>query len=278
MNKSGFLSIFLILSTAIIFSFVSAEDLDTEQVACGLDKLDYDFQLSSDIICNVNYNGVDASCIIKASSDSDNICYPTPTISIIKPLPDEGYMSIPGLSGNFDGLLCSEIETAYNTNNFFVTCKHPGEINNDEGCFDSDGNIIYYTKGYTIEGSETTSVVFNKDKCEADGTLAEFYCEGDSSKRKSYTCFGGCEDGACLKCTESSRQKDMYCSSGEEWLIQKKSGDSCVNNYECSFGSCSSGSCRGFFETYGAYIVFGVVIIIILFLIIIILFFKKRRS
>jgi|TARA_Y100000031_G_C8229033_1_gene389953 hypothetical protein len=123
MNKSKMLPIFLILSLGLMFSFVSAENgAGTEQVAC---EIDYGSQLTSDVTCNVNYNGTSSSCVIEADNDPYNICYPSPTISISKPSPDEGFSPVPGLSGTFNGVECSKIETSYNTNYFFVNCVSP---------------------------------------------------------------------------------------------------------------------------------------------------------
>ncbi|MBT3398014.1 hypothetical protein HOA55_01475 [archaeon] len=121
----------------------------TERVTC---EIDYEKVFDNDVICSVQYNGTSAQCTIQADNDPYNICYPDPAINIEKPMPDEGYMPVPGLSGSFEGIQCDEIETAYNTNGFFVGCKffdetEEEEVEEDISSCDSEGICILYVGG-----------------------------------------------------------------------------------------------------------------------------------
>ena len=101
----------------------------TERVTC---EIDYGTDLDEEVVCNVEYNGVSASCTFEAHGDT--VCYPEPAINIGKPTPDEGFMPVPGLSGTFENIDCDEIETVYNTNGFFVGCKiSENETDDDYG-------------------------------------------------------------------------------------------------------------------------------------------------
>ena len=170
---------------------------ETEQVAC---EIDYGSEFQNDVTCNVNYNGQSSSCQIEANSDPYNICYPTPTINIEKPSPDEGYSPINGLSGTFSNIQCDEVETSYNTNYFFVNCKSPSEESDDEVCSDTDGGKDYYNSGI-VSSPENA---YEKDNCNL-GVLIEYYCEDDTTKEKEYTCEYGCSDDG-ESCARTQKQ------------------------------------------------------------------------
>lgn len=123
-------------------------------------------------------------------------------------------------------------------------------------CSDTDGGINYKIMGEIYVNGE----YHNKDTCNsADGTLNEWYCDGDMQNVESYTCPNGCKEGACVgadddgcygclldgKCYLFGHRKDnKYCSDTNNEFVDQLSADStCENNFECSTNLCIDGEC-----------------------------------
>lgn len=100
-------------------------------------------------------------------------------------------------------------------------CENGACINvTGDKCFDSDGGINYYVKGYvTYEGYvQNGELVKEYDKCAKDAggndVLQERYCVGDGIGMIDYPCRYGCVDGACL---EAGICGNGVCDVGESW-------------------------------------------------------------
>ena len=84
-------------------------------------------------------------------------------------------------------------------------------------CMDSDGGKDYFVKG-TARGKNPLTGAWEdySDYClsdEKEGYVAEYYCSpyGDEGAiRIDYNCPNGCQDGACLTCTDSDGGKDYF--------------------------------------------------------------------
>lgn len=137
-------------------TLVQGSSNSVERVTC---EIDYGTTMSSDAKCKVKYNNKNAECTINADSDPYNICYPEPAIYIAKPSPDGGYMNVQGLSGTFEGISCSKIETAYNTNGFFVNCKQGSSAPTTPNVYSIliKGKLVDQMTGEPVKGAELIS-------------------------------------------------------------------------------------------------------------------------
>jgi|ETNmetMinimDraft_2_1059921.scaffolds.fasta_scaffold12338_1 hypothetical protein len=212
-----------------------------ERVTC---EIDYGETFANNVICNVQYDGISASCTIQADNDPYNICYPEPTINIEKPTPDEGYSPVQGLSGTFQNIQCGEIETAYNTNGFFVNCKSPSDEEDSEVCSDSDDGKDYFNSGI-VSSPENA---YEKDNCNL-GVLTEYYCEDDTTKEMKYTCEYGCSDDG-ESCAKTQKQVKTIKIKGillDELTKQPISGAELMSAYEFTPSNVITNE-NGYFE------------------------------
>jgi hypothetical protein len=65
------------------------------------------------------------------------------------------------------------------------------------GCTDTDGGLMYYTKGTVTEASGRTGT----DNCQSR-TLEEYYCSPREFMEKTYKLCNQCVDGACVNTTQ----------------------------------------------------------------------------
>ena len=83
-------------------------------------------------------------------------------------------------------------------------------------CFDSDGGLDYYVKGFT-EGYSELGVYWgaSRDFCQNTTLLMEYSCKDGHDYMSSFDCPYGCENGACKQasvtsCTDSDGYKSFY--------------------------------------------------------------------
>ncbi len=60
-------------------------------------------------------------------------------------------------------------------------------------CADTDGGREYTSRGTVTYDGRTFA-----DRCDSDTALREYYCDGGIMRPETYTCPGGCKDGACV--------------------------------------------------------------------------------
>ena len=65
---------------------------------------------------------------------------------------------------------------------------------NDTYCYDSDGGISPYIKGYVMNGTNGT---IKWDSCNSAIVLNEYYCDENNAEVTKINCTDGCSDGRC---------------------------------------------------------------------------------
>ena len=72
------------------------------------------------------------------------------------------------------------------------------------------------------------------DYCSSSDTLKEQYCEGGESKEETFTCSGGCVNGACstsgLTCSDSDGGKNYNQTGFAEKLGNENATDVCIGD------------------------------------------------
>ena len=149
-----------------------------------------------------------------------------------------------------------------------------GEPSNETSCTETDSGYDIYEKGTTTVGSQSLS-----DHCNADGSLTEKFCDGNTIKYNSTECptMYVCNNGACkielnvtdplnvTTCTDSDSGIDYYnkgtvdyvgsdgvagtmidfCESGRiyEYSCDVSSGYKYLSHeFDCEYG-CENGAC-----------------------------------
>jgi hypothetical protein len=126
-------------------------------------------------------------------------------------------------------------------------------------CTDSDGGENELLKGMVRRGAET-----GYDSCEGTATVREFYClPSDKISWKLIQCPKGCQDGACIGCTDTDGgdnpetygetklgttllKKDLCQKIGNGTTLQEyfcKSRDEIGSRIVDCPGGCSGGRC-----------------------------------
>jgi hypothetical protein len=221
------------------------ERSDVEDVVC---EIDFYYKMENDATCVVDYKGTKKQCTIKANDDEPGNQCILPDLYIAKPTPNEGYTDVEGLSGSFNGILCGEVETVYNTNRFFLNCKNPGVTKNCyctlkdvewRMCEVSDGTFEQEPCPYGCESgkclkSNEGMITPSKDK---PIEIPKEVVEEDKEK----LCIGCLKEEKCYPL--GYRKSGEFCSENSNFVEQLKEDSTCDNNFECSSNVCVSDRC-----------------------------------
>jgi hypothetical protein len=90
-----------------------------------------------------------------------------------------------------------------------------------QACIETDGGNDRDKAGFARTGAGTENEVTKVDVCSQD-VLTEYYCDSATLQQTTYTCSGGCKNGACLPDTPVSPEVIERKKARAERLAQRK--------------------------------------------------------